>query len=332
LSVEENTTFSTALSHWEKERSRGSAEAREALDPIVRLVDRAPSQPFIPRLALAIGQIHLGDGRPDLAIESYRREAAWSGEREASRPGEREASWSGEDATDEHLALETRIALAAALRAAGDLAAAERTSSGALELARAQGMPRLIAAALEQQAFLADPDRAVLLHHEALALRAEHGLRLACLDSLDALASLTARRGSPLPAARLLGACDQAGDDLGCPRPDHALHTDLALALGAPACDDALAEGRLMDLDEAIAYARRARTTRRRPASGWASLTPAEREVVQLAVDGLTNPEIGKRLFMSRSTVKTHLAHVYAKLGVANRTELATSVASTISD
>ncbi|MEU7746664.1 LuxR C-terminal-related transcriptional regulator [Nonomuraea sp. NPDC049158] len=290
------------------------AEAREALDPIVRLVDRAPAQPFIPRLALAIGQIHLGDGRPDLAIESYRREA----------------SWSGGDASDEDLALETRIALVAALRAAGDLAAAERSCSGALELARTQGMPRLIAAALEQQAFLADPDRAVLLHHEALALRAEHGLRLACLDSLDALVSLAAQRGSPLQAARLLGACDRARDDLGCPRPDHTLHTEPAL--GAPEYDDALAEGRLMDLDEAIAYARRARTTRRRPASGWASLTPAEREVVQLAVDGLTNPEIGKRLFMSRSTVKTHLAHVYAKLGVANRTELATSVASTVPD
>ena len=57
---------------------------------------------------------------------------------------------------------------------------------------------------------------------------------------------------------------------------------------------------------------------------GWASLTPAEREVVNLVIAGLTNPEIGTRLFISRATVKSHLAHVYAKLGVANRTELAT--------
>jgi DNA-binding NarL/FixJ family response regulator len=44
-------------------------------------------------------------------------------------------------------------------------------------------------------------------------------------------------------------------------------------------------------------------------------------------VEGRNNPEIGARLFMSRSTVKTHLSHVYAKLGVANRTELAAAVA-----
>ncbi len=72
-----------------------------------------------------------------------------------------------------------------------------------------------------------------------------------------------------------------------------------------------------------MAYARRARGSRRRPDHGWESLTSTELEVVRLAADGLTNPEIGARLFMSRSTVKTHLSHVYVKLGVANRTELA---------
>jgi DNA-binding CsgD family transcriptional regulator len=89
---------------------------------------------------------------------------------------------------------------------------------------------------------------------------------------------------------------------------------------------DRLAE---MSLDEAIAYVRRTRGTRGRPSTGWPSLTPTEREVVALAVEGLTNPEIASRLYMSRGTVKTHLAHVYTKLSVSNRTELAALAATT---
>ena len=73
-----------------------------------------------------------------------------------------------------------------------------------------------------------------------------------------------------------------------------------------------------------MAYARRTRGTRGRPTTGWASLTPTELEVVRLVADGRTNPEIGVRLFMSRGTVKTHLNHVFTKLDVSNRTELAT--------
>ena len=42
-----------------------------------------------------------------------------------------------------------------------------------------------------------------------------------------------------------------------------------------------------------------------------------------LVGSGRSNVEIGRELLMSRSTVKTHLAHVYAKLDVSNRTELA---------
>jgi DNA-binding CsgD family transcriptional regulator len=59
-----------------------------------------------------------------------------------------------------------------------------------------------------------------------------------------------------------------------------------------------------------------------RPASGWASLTSAERDVALLAASGKTNPQIAEQLFIARGKVKTHLSNAYRKLGVANRTEL----------
>ncbi len=65
------------------------------------------------------------------------------------------------------------------------------------------------------------------------------------------------------------------------------------------------------------------RGARRRPSTGWGSLTPTELEVVRLATQGLTNVEIGRRLFISRRTVETHLSHVFGKLGVSSRVQLA---------
>lgn len=60
-----------------------------------------------------------------------------------------------------------------------------------------------------------------------------------------------------------------------------------------------------------------------RATSGWDALTPAELNVVHLAVDGLTNREIGAKLFVSHRTVATHLSHAFDKLGLRSRVELA---------
>ncbi|CAM2953593.1 response regulator transcription factor [Prescottella defluvii] len=49
------------------------------------------------------------------------------------------------------------------------------------------------------------------------------------------------------------------------------------------------------------------------------ALTAREAELLTLLAEGLTNKELGKRLFISEATVKTHLAHIYAKLGVDSR-------------
>lgn len=60
-----------------------------------------------------------------------------------------------------------------------------------------------------------------------------------------------------------------------------------------------------------------------RPKLGWPSLTPSERDVVGLVAEGLSNRQIAERLFLSRYTVETHLKHVFAKLMVESRVELA---------
>jgi DNA-binding CsgD family transcriptional regulator len=52
-------------------------------------------------------------------------------------------------------------------------------------------------------------------------------------------------------------------------------------------------------------------------------VTRRERQVAQLAAAGATNAEISRTLYISERTVKAHLTHVFAKLGLRSRTELA---------
>jgi len=92
---------------------------------------------------------------------------------------------------------------------------------------------------------------------------------------------------------------------------------------------DADAVRSLQRVDERLGAlgARPAPRAESRPVSGWGSLTTAERRVVELAAEGLTNREIGGELFVSHRTVANHLAHVFDKLGIRSRVELAREAA-----
>src|SRR6202040_221412 len=144
---------------------------------------------------------------------------------------------------------------------------------------------------------------------------------------------LAASAGNHHEAARLFGGAAAFRQRMGIVRyPIHqdSYHTSvtaLRAALDENEFEAAWAEGAALPIEEVIAYAQRGRGQRKRPASGWASLTPAERDVVRLVSEGLANNAIATRLFVSPRTVQTHLTHVYTKLGLSSRVQLAQEAA-----
>lgn len=295
------------------------AGATEVIRPVLSLIDGVEEEVFIPFLDQAMAVLERYRDGPPAAITWLRR-AARSTDRGA-------ATWIAGRALPE---------LGAALTGAGRPDEASTVLDTALAVARRLRLPGSLAHTYAAQAELAaagpdGPTRAVDLHHAALTLRVDHHLRAAQPDSLEALARHGAAIQPTVDDVRILYAAESARVAMGLPRPAHqqrAFDTtaaNLREALGDATFDQAAGEGTSLTLDAAVSYARRARGRRRRPASGWSSLTPTEVAVVRLVAEGLTNPEIGARLFMSRGTVKTHLSHIFTKLDIANRTELATA-------
>jgi DNA-binding CsgD family transcriptional regulator len=173
------------------------------------------------------------------------------------------------------------------------------------------------------------------LGHDALLAHHETGFRPQLVHTLEALSGLAAAQGSYVECARLAGAAQALRDEMGYvlrwPYETELRDADLAAArevIGDDEFEAGFAEGLTLDEEGAVAYAQRARGERKRPTAGWDSLTRTEMNVVRLVASGLTNKEVGRELLMGAETVKTHLSHVYDKLGLRSRAALASEFAT----
>jgi DNA-binding CsgD family transcriptional regulator/tetratricopeptide (TPR) repeat protein len=206
----------------------------------------------------------------------------------------------------------------------------EATSSGGAPADRVRALVTL-ARVERRQGRLDDAEARA---HEALALGRSMRHTRGVVDALEVLGCCAADGSSSEEAARLLGAAAALRRLTGYlyRSPDHEgefaeAWTAVEGALGADATA-AWGEGEGLSLDQACDYAARGRgERRRRPATGWAALTTTEARVAALVAQGLTNAQVGEQLFVSRHTVDSHLRHIYSKLGISTRAELATRVA-----
>ena len=222
-----------------------------------------------------------------------------------------------------------RHVLARAALGRRDVEEARRLADEIKEIAAGLGNRRAeaLATLLLARAALHDRDdvRAHELAHHALSAAVERGWDAIAIDALELLGAVAASQQNPDHAARLLGSAEAARANCGVSRvPVEADFWDaIAKDVQAGADPAAWRSGAELSLAAAATYARRGRGTRDRPQHGWASLTETETEIARLAAEGLTNAEIGRRMFVSRSTVKAHLSHIYLKLDLSGRTELA---------
>ncbi len=207
------------------------------------------------------------------------------------------------------LATVMRSVMAQAAVAGGDLIGARRWADEAVSVATGRHLvlsltPRARVATAQGEREEAERDI-----QGALACAAGIGAYLEVPDILECIADLARAAGSHHEAGRLFGAAHGIRQRMGAVRFKvwdagyEASVATLRNAMGEKDFDCAWAEGAALSTEEAIAYAQRGRGERKRPASGWASLTPAERDVVRLVSEGLGNKDIATRLFVSPRTV-----------------------------
>jgi predicted ATPase/class 3 adenylate cyclase/DNA-binding CsgD family transcriptional regulator len=227
------------------------------------------------------------------------------------------------------LAVVNVIPLAEVALAQGDLTSAGRWADDSVSVARGLHLVQALVTRARVRIVRNDLDQAERDARDALTSAASLGGQRIVPDALECLATLAVGAGANQDAARLFGAAQALRSNTGHVRLkiydaayDRSLST-LREAMGDKEFEDAWNAGETLSIEEAIAYAQRGRGQRRRPSTGWESLTPAELNVVRLVSEGLPNKDIAARLFISARTVQAHLSNVYSKLGLSSRVQLA---------
>jgi DNA-binding CsgD family transcriptional regulator len=203
---------------------------------------------------------------------------------------------------------------------AGDAFALALTGPDIVRLALVQGMDGLareVAAAVELAADGTPADPWIV----GAGLRCR-GLVDAEPRLLTAAGDVYADAGRPLQAA---AAREDAAALLG-----HLGERDGARSLFEQAIAGYEALGASWDGDRAASRMRACGIRRgrvdARPPLGWSALTPSEWRVVELVAEGMSNPDVAERLFLSRQTVKAHLSSALRKLSLTSRIELAAAM------
>jgi DNA-binding CsgD family transcriptional regulator len=252
--------------------------------------------------------------------------------------GDAAAAWTAAEAAQCALInppaeMTNRVFLGQIALACGELAAARRWLDEAV--AAVKGWWLSIALVTRARVHLAEGnlEQAQSDAYDALAIAAGVDGQLSIPDILECIAGVACHTDRHPESARLYSAADAARTRMEMVRFkvfDAEYDSSIAAlrkTLGDNDFDAAWAEGAALSTDEAIAYALRGRGERKRPSSGWGSLTPTELDVVRLVAEGIPNRDIATRLFVSPRTVQSHLRHVYNKLGLTSRVQLAQEAA-----
>jgi predicted ATPase/DNA-binding CsgD family transcriptional regulator len=224
----------------------------------------------------------------------------------------------------------------------GDFARAAELLQDALAIARridhAWGVAEAQALLAELARQRNDVQRAGELFSESLRIFEEYGDQIGIAQCLTGIGRVLAMQHQLVDAVRLLGAAAGIHDALGSRQMhgvdarDEALLTPLRAALGGDAFDLEWTAGRELSAEQAVVVAgdiiTQTSAARASSASGnaphdHAGLTPRELDVLRLLTQGLSDKEIGEALFIGTRTVQTHVANLFAKLGVNARAEAA---------